>query len=73
MKNVNRFLVKGISYTVQTYEVVSSIDQDARKARSIEKSMPGLSLSFDPSELEDNDTAIKLVADVMKRLTAPKG
>jgi class 3 adenylate cyclase len=65
-------LVKGISYPVQTYEVVSLIDQDARKARSIEKSMPGLSLSFDPSELEDNDTAIKLVADVMKRLTAPK-
>jgi class 3 adenylate cyclase len=65
-------LVKGISYPVQTYEVVSLIDQDARKASSIEKTMPGLSLSFDPSALEDNETAIKLVADVMKRLTTPK-
>ena len=33
-----------------------------------EKNIPGLSLSLDKTEIEDNDSAIKLLSDVLKKL-----
>ena len=64
--------VKGISHPVQTYEVVGFVDKKNQNKNSLEKAIPGLSLSFDPSDLEDNEAAIKLIADVMKRLKSNK-
>ncbi len=60
--------VKGISYPVQTYEVVRLNDIKINDNISFKKEIPGLSLSFNPDELTDNETALKLIADVMKRI-----
>ena len=32
------------------------------------KSIPGLSLQFDPDEIEDNERAMKLISEVLSRL-----
>ena len=42
------------------------------KSQTINKEMPGFSLKYNPSELSDNDTAIRLVSDVLKRLEKQK-
>ena len=34
----------------------------------LHKEIPGFSLSYNPSELSDNETAIKLISDVLMRL-----
>ena len=57
--------VKGISYPVQTYEVVKFSQENENL---IERNIPGLSLSIDKSEIEDNKTAIKVVSEVLKDL-----
>ena len=57
--------VKGISYPVQTYEVVKFSQENDNL---IERNIPGLSLSIDKSEIEDNKTAIKVVSEVLKDL-----
>ena len=57
--------VKGITYPVQTYEVIKFSDENDNL---IERNIPGLSLSIDKSEIEDNKIAIKLVADVLRDL-----
>ena len=57
--------VKGISYPVQTYEVTGFSD---KSKNLIEKSIPGLSLSFDLSEIEDDKHAIELVSQVLRNL-----
>ena len=57
--------VKGISYPVQTYEVTGFSDKNKDL---IEKNIPGLSLSFDISEIEDDKVAIELVSEVLKNL-----
>ena len=61
-KSIN---VKGISYPVQTYEVTGFLDLNKNL---FEKNIPGLSLSLDKTEIEDNDSAIKLLSDVLKKL-----
>jgi len=60
--------VKGISYPVQTYEVVRLNDITMKNNISIKKEIPGFSLSFNPDELKDNETALKLIADVIKKI-----
>ena len=57
--------VKGISYPVQTYEVVK-ISQE--NDNLIERNIPGLSLSIDKSEIEDNKIVIKVIYEVLKDL-----
>ena len=61
-KSIN---VKGISYPVQTYEVSGFLDLNKNL---FEKNIPGLSLSLDKTEIEDNESAIKLLSDVLKKL-----
>ena len=57
--------VKGISYPVQTYEVVKFSQENDNL---IERNIPGLSLSIDKSEIEDNKIAIKVVSEILKDL-----
>ena len=57
--------VKGISYPVQTYEVVKFSQENDNL---IERNIPGLSLSIDKSEIEDNEIAIRVVSEVLKDL-----
>lgn len=64
--------VKGVSYPVKTYEVLEKKEATNVKTQPINKVMPGFSLKYNPSELSDNDTAIKLVSDVLKRLEKEK-
>ena len=61
-KSIN---VKGISYPVQTYEVSGFLDLNKNL---FEKNIPGLYLSLDKTEIEDNESAIKLLSDVLKKL-----
>ena len=61
-KSIN---VKGISYPVQTYEVSGFLDLNKNL---FEKNIPGLSLSLDKTEIEDNESVIKLLSDVLKKL-----
>ena len=64
--------VKGVSYPVKTYEVLEKKEASNVKTQPINKEMPGFSLKYNPSELSDNDTAIKLVSDLLKRLEKQK-
>ena len=64
--------VKGVSYPMKTYEVLEKKEASNVKTQPINKEMPGFSLKYNPSELSDNDTAIKLVSDVLKRLEKQK-
>ena len=60
--------VKGVSYPVQTYEVLGLENKYSNNTSIIEKSIPGLSLSLDKSEIEDSQTAIDLITDALKSL-----
>ena len=60
--------VKGISYPVQTYEVLGFANKKSENISIFEKSIPGLSMSLDKSEIEDNQTAINLINDALKAL-----
>ena len=60
--------VKGISYPVQTYEVLRFANKKSKNNSIFEKSIPGLSMSFDKSAIEDNETAISLINDALKSL-----
>ena len=60
--------VKGISYPVQTYEVLGFANKKSKNISIFEKSIPGLSMSLDKSEIEDNQTAINLINDALKAL-----
>ena len=53
-------------------EVLEKKEASNVKTQPINKEMPGFSLKYNPSELSDNDTAIKLVSDVLKRLEKQK-
>ena len=60
--------VKGISYPIQTYEVSGFSSNSSLYSSKLVKSIPGLSLTFDPNEIEDTDRAMKLISDLMSRL-----
>ena len=60
--------VKGISYPIQTYEVLGFANKKSKNISIFEKSIPGLSMSLDKSEIEDNQTAINLINDALKAL-----
>ena len=60
--------VKGVSHPVQTYKVSGLIKDSKQKESPIDCTMPGLSLAFDPFDLEDHDAAIKLLSSVLKQL-----
>ena len=60
--------VKGISYPVQTYEVLEFANKKSKNISIFKKSIPGLSMSLDKSEIEDNQTAINLINDALKAL-----
>ena len=60
--------VKGISYPVQTYEVLGFANKYSKIPSFVEKSIPGLSLSLDKSEIKDNQIAINLIKDALRAL-----
>ena len=60
--------VKGVSFPVQTYEVQGFSSQSNLYASKLEKTIPGLTVAFDPNELEDNDRAVKLISEILSRL-----
>ena len=60
--------VKGISYPIKTYEVSGFSSNSNLYSSKLVKSIPGLSLTFDPNEIEDNDRAMKLVSEILSRL-----
>ena len=60
--------VKGLSYPVQSYEVSGFSSNSSLFSSKVMKSIPGLSLQFDPDEIEDNERAMKLISDVLSRL-----
>ena len=60
--------VKGISYPIQTYEVSGFTSSSSSYSSKLVKSIRGLSLTFDPNEIEDNERAMKLISDVLSRL-----
>jgi hypothetical protein len=60
--------VKGISYPIQSYEVSGFSSNSSLYSSKMVKSIPGLSLTFDPNEIEDSDKAMKLISDVLSRL-----
>ena len=60
--------VKGISYPIQTYEVSGFTSSSSSYSSKLVKSIPGLSLTFDPNEIEDSERAMKLISDVLSRL-----
>ena len=60
--------VKGISYPIQTYEVSGFSSNSSLYSSKLVKSIPGLSLTFDPNEIEDTDRAMKLISDLLSRL-----
>ena len=60
--------VKGFSYPLKTYEVIGRKENVAAINQPLHEEMPGFSLSYNPSELSDNETAIKLISDVLMRL-----
>ena len=60
--------VKGVSFPIQTYEVSGFTSSSSSYSSKLVKSIPGLSLTFDPNEIEDNERAMKLISDVLSRL-----
>ena len=60
--------VKGISYPIQSYEVSGFSSNSSLYSSKLVKSIPGLSLTFDPNEIEGSDKAMKLISDVLSRL-----
>ena len=64
--------VKGFSYPVKTFEVVGRKEKSAEINLPLHREIPGFSLSYNPSELSDNETAIKLISDVLMRLEKQK-
>ena len=60
--------VKGISYPIKTYEVSGFSSNSNLYSSRLVKSIPGLSLTFDPNEIEDNDRAMKLISEILSRL-----
>ena len=60
--------VKGVSHPVQTYNVEGLIKESKQKEGSIDSTIPGLSLSFDSSDLEDHETARELLSSALKQL-----
>ena len=60
--------VKGFSYPVKTFEVIGRKETISSFNQPLHEEIPGFSLSYNPYELSDNETAIKLIFDVLKRL-----
>ena len=60
--------VKGISYPIKTYEVSGFSSNSDSYSSKLVKSIPGLSLTFDPNEIEDSDRAMKLISEILSRL-----
>ena len=51
-----------------SYEVSGFTSSSSSYSSKLVKSIPGLSLTFDPNEIEDNERAMKLISDVLSRL-----
>ena len=63
-----KIVVKGISYPVQTYEVLGFAGKYYKNLSIFKKSIPGLSLSLNKSEIEDNQSAIDLIKKALRSL-----
>ena len=65
--------VKGISHPVQTYQVINLYDSKESDNKPLEHKIPGLSLTLDPSGLEDHEAARQLLSAALKRLKTKVG
>ena len=65
--------VKGISHPVQTYQVINLYDSKESDNKPLEHKIPGLSLTLDPSGLEDHEAARQLLSSALKRLKTKVG
>ena len=72
VKERETITVKGFSYPLKTFEVIGRKENGAAINQPLHEEMPGFSLSYNPSELSDNETAIKLISDVLMRLEKQK-
>ena len=68
VKERDTISVKGFSYPLKTFEVIGRKENSAAINQPLHKEIPGFSLSYNPSELSDNEAAIKLISDVLMRL-----
>ena len=64
--------VKGFSYPVKTYEIIGKKESMFAANQPLREEMPGFSFNYNPSELSDNDRAIKLISSVLKQLEKQK-
>ena len=64
--------VKGFSYPVKTFEIIGKKVSMLAANQPLREEMPGFSFNYNPSELSDNDRAIKLISSVLKQLEKQK-
>ena len=64
--------VKGFSYPVKTFEIIGKKASMLAANQPLREEMPGFSFNYNPSELSDNDRAIKLISSVLKQLEKQK-
>ena len=64
--------VKGFSYPVKTFEIIGKTASMLAANQPLREEMPGFSFNYNPSELSDNDRAIKLISSVLKQLEKQK-
>ena len=62
--------VKGISHPIQTYQVINLHHSKESDNKPLEHKIPGLSLTLDPSGLEDHETARQLLSAALKSIKA---
>merc|ERR1711991_40713 len=69
-KQKDTITVKGISHPIQTYQVINLHHSKESDNKPLEHKIPGLSLTLDPSGLEDHETARQLLSAALKRIKA---
>ena len=67
-KKMNKLEVKGMSFPVQTYEVLSLKKNLLNSDVKINEQIPGLSLKFDKKELKSKEHALKIIDNLLKTL-----
>ena len=65
---MNKLEVKGMSFPVQTYEVLSLKKNLLNSDVKINEQIPGLSLKFDKKELKSKEHALKIIDNLLKTL-----
>ena len=72
-KQKETITVKGISHPIQTFQVINLHHSKDSDNKPLEHKIPGLSLTLDPSGLEDHETARQLLSAALKRIKTKVG